>query len=83
VIAHFGKAVCDAYTSGQLTPTQFSVTEVKPPSTYAWTVDGQTTNVPDTNEVVVRLTSGGTTEDRTIHLARVDGAWRWFTDCTP
>jgi len=83
VITRYGKAACDAYTSGGLTPVQFVVTEVKPPSSYAWTTDGQTTNVPDTNEVSVRLTAGGTTEARSIHLARVDGTWRWFTDCTP
>jgi hypothetical protein len=83
VIMRYGKTACDTYTSSALTPVQFVVTDVRPPSTYAWTTDGQTTNVPDTNDVVVRLTSGGTTEERTIHLARVDGTWRWFTDCTP
>jgi len=83
VIARYGKAACDAYTSSGLTPVQFAVSEVRPPATYAWTTDGQTTNVPDTNEVAVRSTSGGVTEDRVIHLARVDGTWRWFTDCTP
>jgi hypothetical protein len=83
VITRYGKAACDAYTSSGLTPVQFVVTEVKPPSSYAWTTDGQTTNVPDTNEVSVRQTAGGTTGDRSIHIARVDGTWRWFTDCTP
>jgi len=83
VITRYGKAVCDAYASSGLTPVQFVVTDVRSPSNYAWTTDGQTTNVPDTNEVAVRSTAGGTTEDRVIHLARVDGTWRWFTDCTP
>jgi hypothetical protein len=83
VIARYGKAACDAYTAGALTPVQFVVTEVKRPADYAWTTDGQTTNVPNTNEVAVRQTTGGTTQDRTIHIARVDGTWRWFTDCTP
>ena len=22
-------------------------------------------------------------QHRTIHIARVNGTWRWFTDCTP
>jgi hypothetical protein len=83
VITRYGKAACDAYTASGLTPVQFVVTEVRPPSNYAWTTDGQTTNVPDTNEVAVRSTTGGTTEDRVIHLARIDSTWRWFTDCTP
>ena len=83
VIARYGKPACDAYTSSALTPVQFVVTEVKRPSVYEWTTDGHTTNVPDTNEVAVRQTVGSTTQDRAIHIARVDGTWRWFTDCTP
>jgi hypothetical protein len=83
VITRYGKAACDAYTSSALTPVRFVVTEVAAPSTYAWTTDGQTTNVPDTNDVSVRQTVGATTQDRVIHIAFVDGAWRWFTDCTP
>jgi hypothetical protein len=83
VITRYGKAACDTYTSSALSPVQFVVTEVRRPSNYAWTTDGQTTNVPDTNEVAVRQTAGGTTQDRVIHIALVDGLWRWFTDCTP
>jgi hypothetical protein len=83
VITRYGKAACDTYTSGGLTPVQFVVTNVKPPTTYEWTTDGQTTNVPDTNEVAVRQTAGGTTQERVIHIAFIDHLWRWFTDCTP
>jgi hypothetical protein len=83
VITRYGKAACDSYTASALTPVQFAVTDVKPPTNYAWTTDNQTTNVPDTNDVAVRQTTGGTTQDRLIHIAFVDNLWRWFTDCTP
>jgi hypothetical protein len=64
--------------SASSAPQATDATRNWPPAT-----DGQTTNVPDTNEVSVRQTARGTTQDRTIHVARIDGIWRWFTDCSP
>jgi hypothetical protein len=60
----------------------FTIVELRPPGPYEWTTDGQTTTVPDTNEVVVTATTPSSTQTATIHIAQVGDTWRWFTDCT-
>jgi NAD(P)-dependent dehydrogenase (short-subunit alcohol dehydrogenase family) len=65
------------------TPVQFAVVEVMPPSVYAWTTDAQSTNFPNPADVVVTDVTSAGSRQRTVHIARVNGTWRWFTDCTP
>jgi hypothetical protein len=77
VIDRYGSAACDAYAAGQHTPTAISARDVSAPSIFAWQSDGLSRDVPDTNEVVA--TQNG--QSSTIHVALVDGLWRWFADC--
>ncbi|MFA5883800.1 MAG: hypothetical protein WDA60_08120 [Acidimicrobiia bacterium] len=83
VIQRYGATACDGFAAGHHTPVQFTVNEVRAPSAYAWTTDGRTTTVPNTTEVVVTAASGGTAGPQTVHVALVDGTWRYFADCTP
>ena len=84
VVQRYGDAVCTAYAqSAGGMPITFTAKDVRPPGVYKWETDGQSADVPGTNDVVVTQVAGGTTSERTIHIALVDGLWRWFTDCTP
>jgi hypothetical protein len=77
VIDRYGGAACDAYAAGQHTPTAIVGTEVHAPGAFTWQSDGLSRDVPDTNDVVA--TQNGLSV--TIHVALVDGQWRWFADC--
>jgi hypothetical protein len=77
VVERYGSAGCDAYAAGQHTPTNMVAQEVHAPDVFAWQSDGLSRDVPDTNTVVT--VQGGQTS--TIHIALVDGLWRWFADC--
>jgi hypothetical protein len=83
VIERYGAATCDTYTAERRTPVQFTVVEVRAPTTYAWTTDGQTTDVANTNDVVVTQVTPSASTTRVVHIALVGKTWRWFTDCTP
>lgn len=82
VIERYGAAACDSYLASRSAPVSFTPKEVRAPATYAWTTDGQTTDIPQTNQVVVTQAAGGGSTERVVHVTRVDGTWRWFTDCT-
>lgn len=74
VIDRYGSASCDAYAAGQHTATTIVTQSVGPPANFAWQSDGLTRNVPNTNAVT-------TATGQTLHVALVDGTWRWFADC--
>jgi hypothetical protein len=81
VIDRYGTATCDAYAAAAHAPVEFTVHSVDPPSVYKWETDGLSRNVPGTNNVNVTQVGGGVSAERVIHVALVDGLWRWFTDC--
>jgi hypothetical protein len=81
VIERYGSAACDAYAAGPRTPIEFTVESATAPVVYTWTTDGLTRDVPGTNSVDVTSVAEGQSQPATIHVAYVDGTWRWFTDC--
>jgi hypothetical protein len=81
VIERYGSAACDAYAAGPRTPIEFTVQSATAPVVYSWSTDGLTRDVPGTNSVDVTSVAEGQAQPATIHVAYVDGTWRWFTDC--
>lgn len=77
VIDRYGAAPCDAFAASAHAPADIVLNQLGPPSTYAWQTDGLTRDVPDTN--TVPATESG--RPVTVHIALVEGTWRWFTDC--
>jgi hypothetical protein len=77
VVDRYGAAACDAFAAGPHTATNIVVSELGPPGTFSWQSDGLARDVPDTNTAIA--TQNGTSQP--IHLALVDGTWRWFADC--
>ncbi len=83
VIARYGAAQCRAYIAklGGTQTTYAPSGRPTPLQHYRYTSDGETTVLADV--VVIpgdRKTAAGTTP-ALVHLGRVDGSYRWFTDC--
>lgn len=82
VIQRFGIAACQAKLNTTADPTaRFTVQSVSAPTTYTWTTDTRTTQVPDTISVAVTRVSFGQTSSGIVHIAAVNGQQRWFTNC--
>ena len=81
VVERYGAAACDAFAAGSHTPVNFTVQSATPPGVYAWATDGLSRDIPGTNSVNVTGVVDGQSQSATIHVAFVDGLWRWFTDC--
>jgi hypothetical protein len=83
VIARYGAEVCRGHVS-RFT-SQFTVLgEATTPADYSYTTEGQTTVVPDTIALPVRVSGPGSPpSDALMHIADADGTLRFFTDCTP
>jgi hypothetical protein len=81
VVERYGSAACDAFAAGPHTPVDFTVQSVSAPTVYTWSTDGLSRDVPGTNTVTVTSVVNGQAQPTTVHVAFVDGTWRWFTDC--
>jgi hypothetical protein len=89
VIDRYGLKACRTELSAVATDPSYAVevVSVEGPAAWDYTTDGRTTTIPTAltvNAVVtssVAVSPAPTTVPRVIHLALVDGAIRWFTDC--
>jgi hypothetical protein len=81
VVERYGSAACDAFAAGTHPSVDLTVQSASAPTVYTWATDGLTRDVPGTNTVTVTGVVDGETQPATIHVAFVDGSWRWFTDC--
>jgi hypothetical protein len=84
VAERYGAETCRAYLGGLDVPAfSAEVLSVEPAGvTFVWETDGLSTEVPDAVRLVLRRTEDGSTfVESDVHLARVDGGLRWFTDC--
>jgi hypothetical protein len=77
VIDRYGDAQCSALLAAANLPTTIVATHVAEPSVYAWQTDGLSRDVSNVNSVTATRDGTGVT----LHVALVDGTWRWFTDC--
>ena len=78
VIERYGTAECQVFAASPHAEPGLTAKEVHAPAIYRWETDGLSRDIPETNEVVASRADGSSP---TIHLALVDGLWRWFTDC--
>lgn len=81
-IERYGEPACRTYLGGLADPTlDIEVASVTGPDPWDYVTDDLTTTIPDTWTVQAAFTSQGTTSDRELHVALVNGEVRWFTDC--
>lgn len=83
VIDRYGEAACDGELAARAADPGFDVAiaAVRAPAPWDYVTDGRTTTIEETLTVDASVTSGGATTVRELHVAIVDGAVRWFTDC--
>jgi hypothetical protein len=77
VVERYGSATCDAFAAGPHPATNIVVNQLAPPGNYSWQTDGLTRDVPDVNTATATVNGS----PASVHVALVDGVWRWFTDC--
>jgi hypothetical protein len=70
-------SVCANGAGAERAPTAIVAQQVQAPGVFAWQSDGLSRDVPDTNDVITTQNA----QSSTIHVALVDGTWRWFADC--
>jgi hypothetical protein len=82
VIARYGATQCQRYLASFDRSIRREVrSSPSAPGDYAYTTDGQTTDVPDVLAIAVDLVAPAGTQRVALHTAEVDGTYRWFTDC--
>jgi hypothetical protein len=82
VIARYGAQQCRQYLSSFDRSIRRELrSSPSAPGTYAYTTDGKTTNVPDVVAIAVDLVGPAGPQRVALHTAKVDGTYRWFTDC--
>ncbi len=83
VLERYGEDACRAAIDTRTDPTRaFAVTQVRDdPEPFDYTSDGRTETIAATVVVEARVTTSGTTAPQDVHLARVDGELRYFSDC--
>lgn len=82
VVARYGADACRDYvhTVGAF-PIDLTVRETGAAPAWAWVTDGLTQRIDDVVLVEVARVVNGQTVLQELHLARIDGSLRWFTDC--
>jgi hypothetical protein len=78
---------CPAHLDSVTDPTfDIQVTEVSQPGDYVYappSLGGVQYTVPNVIALQAQVTTNGTTAPQELHVADVDGTYRWFTDCGP
>lgn len=85
VIEIFGEAACNQTVPAPDDQT-FNVQLVSEGARGPWDwpqPDGTTVRIDDAVTFEVQITQQGATSPSQVHLALVDGTWRWFTYCVP
>lgn len=79
----YGEEACYEYLSDVImNPTQVQVLEILEYGPWDWEIDGESITIDPAYSVLIEVTAGGQTVERTAHLAPLeDGTLAWFTDC--
>jgi hypothetical protein len=80
-IERYGEDACRRFLASRNDPTFSVVIESVVAEPFFYTTDNQATEIPDAWTVRAQVTNAGETASRELHVAPVDGAVRWFTDC--
>src|SRR5574341_1256422 len=83
VIDRYGEEACQADIETRTDPTRaFADPQVRAePEDFDYASDGLSETISDTVVVDAQVTSDGQTSAQALHLAEVDGEFRYFTDC--
>jgi hypothetical protein len=83
VIDRYGAAACEAKLASDVADPTFAVDiiAVHPLAPWDYVMDGRTTPIGQAWTVDANVTTLGATASREIHVAPMDGAVSWFTDC--
>jgi hypothetical protein len=82
VIERYGAAACRSFTAtARVDGLSLTYVDSSGPAPWDWELDGLSTTIEDGWIVTVVWQQPGTNEQRDLHVAPHDGAWRWFTDC--
>lgn len=83
VFARYGVDRCAAEMATRSADPSYAIVvlEVQAPAPWPYETDGLSTVIADAITVRARVTAQAATTERDLHVAIVDGAVRWFTDC--
>jgi hypothetical protein len=83
VIERYGEDGCRADIATRTDPTRaFDITQVRDqPEPFDYASDGQSETIPETVVVEAQVTEDGATNPQEVHVAEVDGEFRYFSDC--
>ncbi len=82
VLARYGEDQCRAFLATQQDATRKTkVKSVGKPEPFEFATDNLSVTVPDTLPVLVKQTIQGKPGDRNIHVAVIDGQYKYFIDC--
>lgn len=83
VIERYGEDACRADIEMRTDPTRaFADPQVREePEDFDYASDGLSEIIPDTIVVDAQVTADGATNAQEVHLAEVDGEFRYFSDC--
>lgn len=84
VIDRYGEQQCRDFLSTpetQDTTRKDKVQRVEKPKPFEFTTDDGALPIPNAQQVLVQETYQGKKSRREIHVARVDGQYRYFIDC--
>lgn len=83
MIERYGEDACRADIATRTDPTRaFNDPQVREePEDFDYASDGLSETIPDTTVVDAQVTADGATNPQEVHLARVDGEFRYFSDC--
>jgi hypothetical protein len=83
VIDRYGEDACRAEVATRTDPTRaFTDPQVRAePEDFDYASDGLSQIITDTVVVDAQVTIGGATEAQAVHIAEVDGEFRYFSDC--
>ncbi len=83
VIDRYGEAACDQELASRVAAPGFDVAivAVRAPAPWDYVTDERATTIEETLTIDARVTSGGSTAPRELHVTIVAGEVRWFTDC--
>ncbi len=83
VIDRYGASACEAKLASDVADPTFAVdiVAVHPLAPWDYVTDGRTTTIDQAWAVDANVTTLGATASREVHVAPMDGAVSWFTDC--
>ena len=83
MIDRYGASACEAKLASDVADPTYAVdiVAIHPLAPWDYVTDGRTTTIAQAWTVDANVTTLGATSSREVHVAPMDGAVSWFTDC--